>query len=570
MPRSKSRFLREQVCAIVAFACMGTTVCIAQSQLFAGLYQYNNGRIVTMGLDGSDPQLLFTAEPFPASDWLICGVDIDNEGHVYWNHGSSPGYVRRANLDGTNQTTLASGLKYPRGCAVDAVGGKVYWTEAPTAGNTAGIIRRQNLDGTGSIEEVYRVPDYSSQTRLGRPTVDAVNGYLYFIVDCQVKRMNVDGPPFTVKTIADGASTGTRLIVDVANRHMYWIDSDTISDCLVRVDFNNENFTVLYDGTPDLFASSGLGDMAIDYAGGHIYLADEIVSDGEKNITMCNMDGSSPSIIYEMPSGAACVALTLNTPYEQALEDCNGNGVSDRLDVANGYSEDCNENGIPDECENDPCEEPPYLLDQDVDDDTVRAMGDTGTGNVWEVFQPFVVPAGGWHIGEIWLNGRTECYNALGFTATIHPDNGAGMFDETQSLGSWVMSPFRYSISWLKTPVDVTLPEGQYWLHLQGNSSYHSGLYCSTSGISGGYSRRNGTTLYTSSNPIALRLLPWDRTPGDLDGNGCVNLSDLAELLSNYGLTSGVTYEDGDIDGDGDVDISDLAELLGHYGEGCN
>ena len=55
---------------------------------------------------------------------------------------------------------------------------------------------------------------------------------------------------------------------------------------------------------------------------------------------------------------------------------------------------------------------------------------------------------------------------------------------------------------------------------------------------------------------------------GDLDGDGDVDLADLAQLLANYGMTEGATYEDGDLDGDGDVDLSDLAELLAHYGEG--
>jgi hypothetical protein len=57
--------------------------------------------------------------------------------------------------------------------------------------------------------------------------------------------------------------------------------------------------------------------------------------------------------------------------------------------------------------------------------------------------------------------------------------------------------------------------------------------------------------------------------PGDLDGDNDVDLSDLAQLLGNYGTTSGAQYEDGDLDGDGDVDLSDLAELLGLYGTTC-
>ncbi len=57
--------------------------------------------------------------------------------------------------------------------------------------------------------------------------------------------------------------------------------------------------------------------------------------------------------------------------------------------------------------------------------------------------------------------------------------------------------------------------------------------------------------------------------PGDIDHDGDVDLSDLAQLLGNYGMTSGATYEDGDLDGDGDVDLSDLAALLGVYGTTC-
>ncbi len=53
--------------------------------------------------------------------------------------------IVRLNLDGTGETTVVSDLPVSvTGLAVDAVAGKIYWTE-----ESAGVIESANLDGTG-------------------------------------------------------------------------------------------------------------------------------------------------------------------------------------------------------------------------------------------------------------------------------------------------------------------------------------------------------------------------------------------------------------------------------------
>jgi len=59
---------------------------------------------------------------------------------------------------------------------------------------------------------------------------------------------------------------------------------------------------------------------------------------------------------------------------------------------------------------------------------------------------------------------------------------------------------------------------------------------------------------------------------GDLNGSHDVTLIDLATLLSNFGIASGMSCQQGDIEpagGDGDVDLSDLALLLVNFGTVC-
>lgn len=55
---------------------------------------------------------------------------------------------------------------------------------------------------------------------------------------------------------------------------------------------------------------------------------------------------------------------------------------------------------------------------------------------------------------------------------------------------------------------------------------------------------------------------------GDSDVDGDVDLNDLGNLATNYGMTSGASWAMGDFDCDEDVDLNDLGSLATYYGQG--
>jgi uncharacterized protein (DUF2141 family) len=59
-----------------------------------------------------------------------------------------------------------------------------------------------------------------------------------------------------------------------------------------------------------------------------------------------------------------------------------------------------------------------------------------------------------------------------------------------------------------------------------------------------------------------------ERIPGDANGDGEVDVSDLGILAANYGLTAGADWSMGDFNTDGTVDVSDLGILAANYGTG--
>jgi hypothetical protein len=477
----------------------------APQRIFFTEYQYQNPKIKGMDLDGGNLSELFSP---PVSEWLPVGCDYDEAaGKIYWTHGSTPGTIRRANLDGSGLELLVGGLKLPRGITLDTVNGKMYWVQAPPSGNALGLIRRANLDGT-SVETVYSDDPYDPVlSYVGKPAVDPVNGYVYFCARGEIRRRPLDlsGPH---RTVVRGVTTVAAIALDIASNHVYWADANTNSDYIGRANLDDTDFTVVYDNTPGSAGTSGFFDLKADLEGGRLYWTDEIA----KVVRSLSLDGTSLLTLYTSPAALAPTGLTLDTDPLQPMLDCNGNGVRDLDDVTNGTSEDCNANGIPDECETDPCANASYVIDNGSDPSGHRTLSGEPV-NGFEVFQPFDLASAA-SVLEIGLDGWTTIYHPKGFTATLFPDDGSGTFpDESAPIASTACQ-YRFSnntIVWVDAPLRADLDAGRFWVRLTANDPvYAGGASYGTTGLPS-FSRKLGNgQIYPSSHSIALRIRAID------------------------------------------------------------
>lgn len=94
--------------------------------------------------------------------------------------------------------------------------------------------------------------------------------------------------------------------------------------------------------------------------------------------------------------------------------------------------------------------------------------------------------------------------------------------------------------------------------HGRGVTSLTFELASSDTGIYG-----MNTPGYIAMDNLVLSPSSPTRLAGDANGDGRVDMLDLAATVANLGMTSGATWQSGDINGDGRVSLADLMLLRG-------
>jgi hypothetical protein len=210
---------------------------------------------------------------------------------IYWC-GNTDGHIWRANLDGSGQQSLISGLRNPDGVALDLTGGKMYFSD----GGSSGVIHSANLDGSGPT---FLVGNLFHPYQIA---LDVPGGQMYWGYRGGIQRANLDGSGLT--TLVSGLRDCFHLALDVPGGKMYVCEGPT--DGTIR------RYNLDGSGEEILITTAGLRASAIylDLPGGKMYF--DTQDNGPGTINRANLDGSGQEILVSRPdTGVPGLALDL-------------------------------------------------------------------------------------------------------------------------------------------------------------------------------------------------------------------------------------------------------------------
>jgi DNA-binding beta-propeller fold protein YncE len=303
----------------------GTDKSTASGRLF--FLDNGAGRVLTANPDGSDLRTLID-EGRKGPDGVV--VDV-LAGHIYWtnmgNFKENDGAILRSDLDGKNITTIVApgGTFTPKQIKMEKKSGKLYWSDREGM-----RVMRANLDGS-KIETL--VDTSHGDPRPGQEVrkwcvgiaVDAEGGKFYWTQkgagnagDGRIFRANIEIPQgqspanrTDIELLYENLPEPIDLDLDLANRTLYWTDR---GDPPRGNSVNRAPMDPLSGKRKEpeiLFThlEEGIG-LALDLKGGRMFMTDYAGSlysaniDGSNRKMLAYAQGNLTGIAYvELPAG---------------------------------------------------------------------------------------------------------------------------------------------------------------------------------------------------------------------------------------------------------------------------
>jgi hypothetical protein len=282
------------------------------------------GRVMSANPDGTDLKTIVNE-----GRKLPDGVIVDAAaGHIYWTNMGNPsandGSIDRSDLDGRNVTTIvpAGGTFTPKQIQLDKKNGKLYWSDREGM-----RVMRANLDGS-AIETLIETGHGDADRRDATNwcvgiAVDAEGGKLYwtqkgpdnagqgriFRASLEIPRGQTPAHRKDIELLFDRLPEPIDLDLDLTNRMMYWTDrgdpprGNTVNRAPMDSEPGNRQdpeiiFTHLMEGI----------GLSLDLKGGRIFLTDfggSVYSaslDGSNKKTLLVAQGNLTGIAYaELP-----------------------------------------------------------------------------------------------------------------------------------------------------------------------------------------------------------------------------------------------------------------------------
>ena len=279
------------------------------------------GRVLSANPDGSDLRTI-VEEGRKIPDGLV----VDSAaGHMYWTNMGNPkandGSILRSDLDGKNMTTIVApgGTFTPKQLQLEKKTGKLYWCDREGM-----RVMRANLDGS-NIETL--VDSSGGDTRPGPDArkwcvgiaVDAAGGKFYWTQkgddnagQGRIFRANIELPRGAspanrqdIELLYDNLPEPIDLDLDVAHRVMYWTDrgDPPRGNTVNRAPMDSAPGA---RKDPEILFShlmEGIG-LALDLKGGRMFITDLAGSvysanlDGSNKKTLLFAEGNLTGIAY--------------------------------------------------------------------------------------------------------------------------------------------------------------------------------------------------------------------------------------------------------------------------------